>query len=45
MDQDTAKSTEWVDGKDWSDCTEMQVDEHLHHFMHIVFTGFMYFKL
>ena len=38
MDQDTAKSTEWVHSEDWrSDCTDMQVDEHL--------IGFMYLKV
>ena len=43
--QDTAKSTEWVHGEDWSDCTDTQVDEHIHHFLHITFIGFMYFKV
>ena len=40
MDQDTVKCTEWVHSEDWWDCTDMQVDEHLHHFMHITFVGF-----
>ena len=32
MGQDTAKSTEWVHGEDWSDCTDRQFDEHFHLF-------------
>ena len=45
MDQDTAKSPELGHDEDWSNCTDMQVDEHLHNFMHITFICFMYFKV
>ena len=40
MGQDTAKST--VHGEDWSDCMDMQVDEHLHLSFHLTLIGFMY---
>ena len=43
MGQDTAKSTEWVHGEDWSDCTDT-VDEHLHLFFAYYFYRFQVFQ-
>ena len=44
MGQDTAKSTEWVYGEDWLDCTDTQVDEHLHLFFAYNFNKFYAFQ-
>ena len=44
MGQDTAKSTEWVHGEDWSDCTDTQVDEHLRLFFAYYFYRFHVFQ-
>ena len=44
MGQDTAKSTEWVHGEDWSDCTDTQVDENLRLFFAYYFCKFHAFQ-
>ena len=44
MGQDTPKSTEWVHGDDWSDCTDTQFDEHLRPFFAYYFYRFQVFQ-
>ena len=44
MGQDTAKSTERVHGKDWSDCTDTEVDEYLHLFFAYYYYRFHVFQ-
>ena len=44
MGQDTAESTEWVHGEDWSVCMDTQVDEHLRLFFAYHFYRFHVFQ-